>query len=136
MLYNDGAGACTRTQLTTCGRRISRLPPHTRGRSLCLTQLLSSSLVQRADVSSLAISFCATRRRLICEVYTLNMATDPYHAVQQEVQSSLQAAETLRASYLRIRSTARDDSEELSWARSEVKKNDNCYIRILFMSCL
>jgi len=49
------------------------------------------------------------------------MSTDPYHAVQQEVQSSLQAASTLRASYLRIRSTARDESEELAWARNELK---------------
>jgi hypothetical protein len=48
------------------------------------------------------------------------MSTDPYHAVQSEVQSSLQAAETLRGSYLRIRSTAKADSEELAWARDEV----------------
>jgi hypothetical protein len=48
------------------------------------------------------------------------MATDPYHAVQREVQTSLQAAETLHASYLRIRSTARNESEELIWARNEV----------------
>jgi Syntaxin 6, N-terminal len=50
------------------------------------------------------------------------MSTDPYHAVQHEIQNSLQSASTLRASYLRIRSTARDDSEELIWARNEVKK--------------
>ncbi|KAH9947546.1 syntaxin 6, N-terminal-domain-containing protein [Amylocystis lapponica] len=49
------------------------------------------------------------------------MSEDPYHAVQQEVQSSLQTASTLRASYLRIRSTAREDSEELGWARNELK---------------
>ncbi|EJF57372.1 t-SNARE [Dichomitus squalens] len=49
------------------------------------------------------------------------MSTDPYHAVQQEIQSSLQTAATLRASYLRIRSTAREDSEELVWARNELK---------------
>lgn len=48
------------------------------------------------------------------------MSTDPYHAVQQEIQSSLQTASTLRSSYLRIRSTAREDSEELVWARNEV----------------
>jgi len=48
------------------------------------------------------------------------MSTDPYHAVKQEVDSSLQAAETLRASYLRIRSTASEESEELDWARNEV----------------
>lgn len=33
----------------------------------------------------------------------------------------LQAASTLRASYLRIRSTAREESEELVWARNELK---------------
>lgn len=49
------------------------------------------------------------------------MSVDPYHAVQQEIQSSLQTASTLRASYLRIRSTAREDSEELVWARNELK---------------
>lgn len=49
------------------------------------------------------------------------MSADPYHTVQQEVQASLQAASTLRASYLRIRSTAREDSEELGWARNEVR---------------
>ena len=49
------------------------------------------------------------------------MSTDPYHAVQQEIQSSLQMAGTLRASFLRIRSTAREDSEELIWARNEVR---------------
>jgi hypothetical protein len=49
------------------------------------------------------------------------MATDPYHAVQREVESSLRAADTLRASYLRIASTARPGSEELAWARDEVR---------------
>ncbi|PIL23550.1 hypothetical protein GSI_14863 [Ganoderma sinense ZZ0214-1] len=49
------------------------------------------------------------------------MSTDPYHAVQQEIQASLQTAGTLRASFLRIRSTAREDSEELIWARNELK---------------
>ncbi|KAI0720751.1 t-SNARE [Cerioporus squamosus] len=49
------------------------------------------------------------------------MSTDPYHAVQQEIQGSLQTAATLRASFLRIRSTAREDSEELVWARNELK---------------
>ena len=48
------------------------------------------------------------------------MSEDPYHAVQQEVQTSLQTASTLRSSYLRIRSTAREDSEELVWAKNEV----------------
>lgn len=46
---------------------------------------------------------------------------DPYHEVQSEIQSSLQSAETLRASFVRIRSTAHPGSEELEWARSEVR---------------
>ena len=49
------------------------------------------------------------------------MSIDPYHAVQSEIQSSLQAAEQLRASFLRIRSTAREGNEELEWARHEVR---------------
>ncbi|KAF8870659.1 snare protein TLG1/Syntaxin [Infundibulicybe gibba] len=49
------------------------------------------------------------------------MSADPYHAVQQEIQASLQAASQLRASYARIRSTAREESEELIWARNELK---------------
>ncbi|KAF8842397.1 hypothetical protein BDN67DRAFT_965714 [Paxillus ammoniavirescens] len=49
------------------------------------------------------------------------MSTDPYHVVQQEIQSSLQTASTLRASYMRIRSMAREGSEELVWARNELK---------------
>ncbi|TFY76266.1 hypothetical protein EWM64_g7747 [Hericium alpestre] len=49
------------------------------------------------------------------------MSTDPYHAVQSEIQVSLQTADQLRASYIRIRSTARGGSEELEWARSELK---------------
>jgi hypothetical protein len=48
------------------------------------------------------------------------MSQDPYHVVQQEIQASLQTAENLRASYLRIRSTARGETEELQWARNEV----------------
>lgn len=48
------------------------------------------------------------------------MSQDPYHAVQLDVETSLQSISTLRASYLRIRSTARGDSEELAWARNEV----------------
>ena len=52
---------------------------------------------------------------------SIAMSQDPYHAVQREIQTSLQAASTLRASYLRIRSTARDESEELVWARNEVR---------------
>jgi len=50
---------------------------------------------------------------------TLSMSTDPYHTVKSEIETSLQAAGTLRASYLRIRSTAREGSEELDWARNE-----------------
>ncbi|KAF8656314.1 hypothetical protein AX16_002616 [Volvariella volvacea WC 439] len=49
------------------------------------------------------------------------MSIDPYHAVQNDIQTSLQAATQLRASYLRIRGMARDDSEELIWARNELK---------------
>ncbi|KAG9019791.1 hypothetical protein FRB90_007934 [Tulasnella sp. 427] len=49
------------------------------------------------------------------------MAEDPYHAVKAEIQTSLQTASTLRASYLRIASTASSDSEELRWAGSELK---------------
>lgn len=49
------------------------------------------------------------------------MSTDPYHAVQQEIQSSLQTGSQLFSSYIRIRSTARDESEELIWARNEVR---------------
>ncbi|KAG8944711.1 hypothetical protein FRC04_001610 [Tulasnella sp. 424] len=49
------------------------------------------------------------------------MAEDPYHAVKAEIQTSLQTASTLRASYLRIASTASPDSEELRWAGGELK---------------
>jgi hypothetical protein len=49
------------------------------------------------------------------------MSIDPYHEVQSEIQSSLQAAEQLRASFLRIRSTAVEGNEELEWARNEVR---------------
>lgn len=60
------------------------------------------------------------------------MSTDPYHVVQQEIQSSLQTASTLRASYLRIRSTAREGSEELVWARNEVRfQTFTCVILVL-----
>lgn len=48
------------------------------------------------------------------------MSIDPYHAVQQEIQTSLQTASQLRSSYLRIRNMAKEDSEELMWARNEV----------------
>ncbi|KAJ7599037.1 t-SNARE [Mycena floridula] len=50
------------------------------------------------------------------------MATDPYHAVQQEIQTSLQAASQTLASFARIRHMAvREDNEELVWARNELK---------------
>ncbi|KAF9528353.1 t-SNARE [Crepidotus variabilis] len=49
------------------------------------------------------------------------MSVDPYHAVQQEIQASLQAASQLHSSFLRIRSMARPESEELMWARNELK---------------
>ncbi|KAG1776332.1 t-SNARE [Suillus placidus] len=49
------------------------------------------------------------------------MSTDPYHEVQQEIQSSLQTASTLCSSFLRIRSLARDGSEELVLAQNELK---------------
>lgn len=52
------------------------------------------------------------------------MAQDPYQLVQQEIQTALQAAEQLRASYFRIRSTAKGDTEELVWARNEVSDAD------------
>jgi len=49
------------------------------------------------------------------------MSTDPYHAVQNEIQASLQAAAAVRASYVRIRNMRGDgDGEELSWARKEL----------------
>lgn len=64
------------------------------------------------------------------------MSIDPYHAVQQEVQTSLQAASQLHSSFLRIRNMARSDSEELMWARNEVCIRcciyawDHCSLRV------
>lgn len=52
------------------------------------------------------------------------MSVDPYHAVQQEIQNSLQTAAQLQSSFLRIRNMAREDSEELMWARNEVRVID------------
>jgi hypothetical protein len=49
------------------------------------------------------------------------MSIDPYHAVQQEIQNSLHTAAQLQSSFLRIRSMANTDSEELMWARNEVR---------------
>ncbi|KIM22145.1 hypothetical protein M408DRAFT_333049 [Serendipita vermifera MAFF 305830] len=46
---------------------------------------------------------------------------DPYQLVKAEIQTALDAASSLRSSYLRIRSTARVDSEELIHAREELK---------------
>ncbi|KAI0289412.1 hypothetical protein B0F90DRAFT_852965 [Multifurca ochricompacta] len=53
-------------------------------------------------------------------VGTTAMSVDPYHEVQSEIQSSLQTAEQLCASFLRIRSTAREGNEELEWVCNEV----------------
>lgn len=61
------------------------------------------------------------------------MSADPYHAVKAEVDSTLQSAETLRASYLRIRSTAPEGSEELEWARNEVKHILTDFKRVYFI---
>ncbi|CAE6429011.1 unnamed protein product [Rhizoctonia solani] len=49
------------------------------------------------------------------------MSVDPWHDVKNEVQNSLEAATNLRASFLRIQSTASTNSEELNWARNELK---------------
>ncbi|KAJ1311702.1 hypothetical protein OPQ81_010175 [Rhizoctonia solani] len=49
------------------------------------------------------------------------MSVDPWHDVKNEVQNSLEAATNLRASFLRIQSTASANSEELNWARNELK---------------
>ncbi|TFK26619.1 hypothetical protein FA15DRAFT_667318 [Coprinopsis marcescibilis] len=46
---------------------------------------------------------------------------DPYHEVQHEIQNSLATAAQLRSSYQRIRNMAREESEELTWARNELK---------------
>jgi syntaxin 6 len=58
------------------------------------------------------------------------MSIDPYHAVQQEIQSSLHTAAQLQSSFLRIRSMANTDSEELMWARNEVRSSLS-YYRVL-----
>ncbi|KAF8814722.1 snare protein TLG1/Syntaxin [Phlegmacium glaucopus] len=49
------------------------------------------------------------------------MSIDPYHAVQREIEASLQSAAQLQSSYTRIRSMAKEGSEELMWARNELK---------------
>lgn len=49
------------------------------------------------------------------------MSIDPYHAVQREIQALLQSASQLQSSYTRIRSMAMEGSEELTWARNEVR---------------
>lgn len=59
------------------------------------------------------------------------MSVDPYHQVQSEIQRSLLAAEQLRASFLRIRSTAREGNEELEWARNEVRVGVRCIRTVL-----
>ena len=85
-------------------------------------------------ISSLAALAQCTRRLIDAAAHTYisglilcNMSTDPYHAVQHEIQSSLQTAATLRASFLRIRNMARDGSEELVWARNEVSRQNAAY---------
>jgi hypothetical protein len=85
-------------------------------------------------ISSLAALAQCTRRLIdaaartyISGLILCNMSTDPYHAVQHEIQSSLQTAATLRASFLRIRNMARDGSEELVWARNEVSRQNAAY---------
>ena len=57
------------------------------------------------------------------------MSTDPYHAVQQEIEASLQTAVTLRASFLRIQNMmgGREEGEELRWAKSEVSAFDDAF---------
>ena len=61
------------------------------------------------------------------------MSVDPYHAVQQEIQNSLQTAAQLQSSFLRIRNMAHSDSEELMWARNEVRAlvSDNGILRLM-----
>lgn len=50
------------------------------------------------------------------------MSIDPYHAVQSDVQTSLQTAANLRASLARIRSTASSEgNEELQSIKDEVR---------------
>lgn len=56
------------------------------------------------------------------------MSTDPYDVVQGEIQSTLASAGTLLSSYKRIRSTARENSEEVVYARNEVRF---CNLRVL-----
>ena len=51
------------------------------------------------------------------------MSIDPYHAVQREIQASLQSASQLQSSYSRIKSMAKEGSEELMWARNEVRSH-------------
>jgi len=63
------------------------------------------------------------------------MSIDPYHAVQREIQTSLQTASQLNSSFLRIRSMARSDSEELMWARNEVRTDKCSLSKIRIYSC-
>ncbi|GAA99508.1 uncharacterized protein L969DRAFT_86768 [Mixia osmundae IAM 14324] len=50
------------------------------------------------------------------------MSKDPYFDVKAEVQRTLQDAQSLKESYIRIRKLARQDtSEELQWAKDELK---------------
>ena len=66
------------------------------------------------------------------------MSKDPYHEVAAEVQGALQTADTLLSSYMRIRSTARSDSEELAYARNEVRSpyiSTNFSCRSVHLTC-
>lgn len=53
------------------------------------------------------------------------MSTDPYHAVQEEMQSTLANASTLLSSFRRIRAMSAggggNEGEEMAYARSELK---------------
>jgi len=73
--------------------------------------------------------------------YTINthklplylMSIDPYHAVQQEIETLLHNADQLFASYRRIRNIASSDSEELTYARNEVYIT---YLSTAYSPCL
>ena len=76
------------------------------------------------------------------------MSTDPYHAVQAEMQGTLANAGTLLSSFRRIRGMAvstsdagyPEEGEELSYARSEVVNFDSHTLSnacsLLIVDCL
>jgi hypothetical protein len=96
--------------------------------------LLKCSFRPRLATCSKAVSIeryshrdCAEARKERAEP-TAAMSVDPYHAVQSEIQTSLQAAISLRASFIRIRKIASNErSEELVGVRDEV--------RLLMLAC-